>query len=300
MPDPTPTIIAESIGSNTDNSEDNAWQTTIDGTTFSLWNSRTIFRGSSSANRERLIWQFDAFDSDGNYVEIGCCELEEENDDDVIVDDFEDTYASAGLLATAALFTSLDNKYCMLQQNPTAPAADVAVKGALVASTSTTSTGVNTHSEGVTTALADDATEIPKLQSLAIVTTTDGFCGGLDLVYVTDIDADVYNTGVGPTVGTATLLTDADNIKHVKEMYSSADSSNANYLALKFVIEDTSDNSTTTLTCGNFQDTEKARTNMICNPYSTVLGFSAMTAANGALTSMTIQHLPVFGGVSVA
>ena len=204
MPNPTPTIIAESIGTNTDESHDTAWQTTIDGTTFSLWDSRTIFRGSSSANRERLIWQFDAFDEDGNYVEIGCCELEEENDDDVIVDDFEDTYAEKGLLASAALFTSLDKKYCMLQKNPTAPAGDVAVKGALVASTSTASTGVNTHSEAVTTALADDATAIPQLQSLALVTTSDGFCGGLDLVYVTDTDADVYNTGVGSTVGTAT------------------------------------------------------------------------------------------------
>ena len=115
VPVPAVTIIAESVGTNTDKSEDTAWQTTIDGATFSLWNSREIFSGSRSANRERLIWQFDAFDKDGNYVEIGCCELDEENDDDLLVEDFEDAYASKGLLATPALFTSLDNKYCMLQ-----------------------------------------------------------------------------------------------------------------------------------------------------------------------------------------
>ena len=300
LPDPAPAFIDTSVGTNTDGSSNTFWQTSIDGNNFSLWDSKEALEGIIAGNRQRFIFHFDAFDRDGNYVDIGCCQLFEENDDDLIAEDYDDTYGPAGLTVTPALFTSVGTKYCMLQQAPTAPAGDVAVADVLVASTSTASTGTTDHANSVIASLDPVATAVPQLQSIATVTTGTGYCGGLDLVYVTDTDVDVYNTGLGSTVAAATQLTGGLKIKHVREMYSSPDSNNSNYLALKIVIEDTVDQSTTTLTCGNFQDTDALRTNMVCNPYSSVLGFSATTADNGALTSMTINHAPLFGGVSVA
>lgn len=142
----------------------------------------------------------------------------------MIVDDYEDIYGDMGLTSTPALFTSLKDKWCMLQQSPTAPAGDVAVSTVLTSSTSTASTGTTDHANSVIDTLDPAATAVPQLESIATVTTTDGYCGGLDLVYVGPTDVDVYNTGVGSTVNAATALTGGLKIKHVKEMYTSADS----------------------------------------------------------------------------
>ena len=95
-------------------------------------------------------------------------------------------------------------------------------------------------------------------------------------------------------------MTDDILIKYIKTIYSSPDLVNSKYLAFQLVIVDQNDsNSESTIECGHYQGTrDYLITNMVCNPYSAVIGIEGMTAANGAVTELTVKSVPVNGGVS--
>ena len=65
------------------------------------------------------------------------------------------------------------------------------------------------------------------------------------------------------------------------------------------IVDPNDSNAESTIECGNYQGTiEYVITNMVCNPYSAVIGIEGMTAANGAVTDLTVKSVPVLGGVS--
>lgn len=78
----------------------------------------------------------------------------------------------------------------------------------------------------------------------------------------------------------------------------------SSHVALRLVIKDSANPSgpiVKTVDCGNFIDVEGEYTDMVCNPYSAVIGFSGLAwSSNGGLTSITVMSVPVFGGVSSA
>jgi hypothetical protein len=120
----------------------------------------------------------------------------------------------------------------------------------------------------------------------------------------TATDVDLYDTGNGTlTVGTAVVLNDITNYKHIKSAMSSPDQQSSSHIALKLEVEDTTDRGTVleTLTCGRFMDSQTRTTDLVCNPYSSVIGFTGVAmASNGALTEITATSVPIFGGVSAA
>ena len=120
-----------------------------------------------------------------------------------------------------------------------------------------TATGTVTLANSVIDALTPTGTEIPKMVSIAPVTTADGFCAGFDLVYDPAVDVDVYDSGNGSlVVGTAVPLSDATDLKIITSVITSPDQQNSDYLAVKMVVESstTRDVTITTITCGRFRD----------------------------------------------
>ena len=97
--------------------------------------------------------------------------------------------------------------------------------------------GTTPLTNSVIDAVTPTDTVVPKLESIAPVTTADGLCAGFDLVYEGTVDVDVYDTGAGATVGTTTALLDQVAIKFVKEMYSSKDTTDSGVLAFKLIVE---------------------------------------------------------------
>ena len=219
LPNPAPAFISEFTQTNSDESENVALKSDIPGATFSIFDQKNVLRGRT-ATREKLIWHFDAHDEDGTYVDIGCCVLELENDSESIAREYQRVYGPQGLLSTTTVWNAVQEKYkyssnsykdkwCMLQSTPAASATDANVVDVTTTTTVTASTGTTTHANSVIAGLSATEKAIPQIQSIAQVTTTGGFCGGFDLVYRSGTtDVDVYNTGLGSTVATATTLTD--------------------------------------------------------------------------------------------
>ena len=131
--------------------------------------------------------------------------------------------------------------------------------------------------------------------------TADGICAGFDLVYYDDIPFRVYDTNnQSITAGAITDLGPTD-LSHIVQVKISPDANDSDYLAVYMEIENSKDRGTTTstITCGNYQPLKA--TDMICNPYSSVIGVSGVAdSTNGALTELTVGSVPVFGGVSAA
>ena len=94
-----------------------------------------ILQGRTGRDRTKLIWHFDALDGDGNYVDIGCCPLELEDDAESMAQEYQKTYGVKGLIATPTVWTAVQRKYknsrrfpkdqwCMYQSNPATAASD--------------------------------------------------------------------------------------------------------------------------------------------------------------------------------
>ena len=157
----------------------------------------------------------------------------------------------------------------MLQKGPNPPAADVNIPDVLRTITSKPGgIGSAPLTNSVIAGLSPTETVVPKLQSIAPVLTTSGFCAGLDLIYDEDIDEDSYQPGLGSVVGAAQPLLDNTIIKHVKEFYSSPDQLDNSVLAFKWVVY-RDETRIATVTCGRFQEEEDKQKNMICHDFGT-------------------------------
>ena len=96
----------------------------------------------------------------------------------------------------------------------------------------------------------------PRIFSIAPVTTADGFCAGFDLVYDPAVDADIFDSGNAPSVGTAVPLDDATDLKIITKVMTSPDQQSSDYLAVKMTVESSTarDVTITTITCGRFKE----------------------------------------------
>lgn len=112
----------------------------------------------------------------------------------------------------------------MLQKGPNPPATDINVVDAMTTITKKQSNlGTETLTNATINAISPTEQVIPKIQSIAPVTATTGFCAGMDLVYFEDVDEDQYQPGLGSNVGSEELLLNHLTIKTVRQLYSSPD-----------------------------------------------------------------------------
>ena len=309
LPSPAPTFLGDITVTTTDGSSNVGLSMTIPGTDLSLWDSRDIFDGSRDPE-EKLAVFLDAAGDDGILENIGCCFLESEGDDERKIEkEFNKVYGPLGIFAPQTLVDAidgLDQKYCDLKEDPSpAPAADVNVVDVATEDTASgKATGNVTLANSVIDGLSSTETVIPRIVSIAPVTTADGYCAGFDIIYDEAIDVDVYDTSNSTlTVGTPVVLNDGTYLEHIRGAFSSPDELSKDHLAVQLIIEDSTVRGTTTetITCGRFQDEEKKKTNLVCNPYSSVIGLEGSAlAANGALTEITATSVPINGGVSAA
>ena len=164
-------------------------------------------------------------------------------------------------------------------------------------------TGTVTLANSVIDGLGATDTTIPRIVSIAPVTTADGFCAGFDIVYDPAIDVDMFDNTNAPLVGTPVVLNDATNLEIITKAMTSPDQQSSDHLAVKLTIEDITVRGTTveTITCGRFMEDSSKKTDLICNPFSSLIGLNGVAlASNGALTSITGTSVPIFGGVSAA
>lgn len=185
------------------------------------------------------------------------------------------------------------------------PAADVNVVDVMTTvSDMGTAMGTVPLANSTLDALGATDTVIPRIFAIAPVTTPDGFCAGWHITYENDGVVHIHDTGNASLIlGTDVVLNDLTDLEHIRQAYSSPDQQSTDYLAMRLVIEDSTvrDTTTETIDCGRFQDEEDKKTNLVCNPYSSVIGFDGMAwAANGALTEITATSVPINGGVSAA
>ena len=268
-----------------------------------MWDNNQGIVGVGS-DRSELIWHIEAVDADtGNFVDVGCCALEIESPESA-ADDYDREFAPHGLLSVPALYALLDDKekeeWCMLQRTPEQSASDVNILDVMTSITQTASSmGTTTVQNSYIAGISTTETVVPKIQSIAPVTTTTGFCAGMDLIYFDNVDEDQYLTTVGATVGTAITLFDSTAIQTVKEVYSSPDELDSKVLALKWIIEEEG-TVISTVTCGNFQEDVKQK-NLICNDWSQFIGMDLMVrSTDGAITQTTTYAIPVEGVISAA
>ena len=144
---------------------------------------------------------------------------------------------------------------------------------------------------------------MPRVKSVATVTTADGFCAGLQVTNEFFNSFPVYNlydaTQTGLVIGTANdLYKMSPQLLHMAKIYTSPDANDptGDTLAVKIILEDADVPGVTveTMTCGNYQSGPELETHVICNNYSTVTQFASKTKnSNGALTSLTVNSIPV-------
>ena len=229
LPTPAPTYIADTTVITTDNSSNVGISITIAGTDLSLWDSRDIFDGTRFP-MEKLAVFLDAADDDGIVENIGCCFMQSEGDDESkMVKEFNDVYGPLGMLAPQTLVQAtneIDDKFCDQKEDPSpAPAADVNVVDVQTETTDTNTTaGTVTLANSVMDGVSPTETVIPRIFSIAPVTTADGFCAGFDLVYDPAVDVDMYDTGnASLVVGTPVPLNDETDLKIITSVMSSPD-----------------------------------------------------------------------------